>query len=163
MAVDMILIIDEGDVEGESQLKDFEGDIDILAWSWGMSQSGTFHMGSGGGAGRANFQDLSVTKYIDKSSADLMYHCASGEHYGKVEVVVRKAGGEQMEYLRITMEKVMITSVSTGGSGGEDRLTENVSFNFAEVEVVYTPQDEEGNEDSDKQEFKWDIAKAATK
>ena len=28
----------------------------------------------------------------------------------------------------------MITSVSTGGSGGEDRLTENVTLNFAKVE-----------------------------
>ena len=55
------------------------------------------------------------------------------------------------------MKKVMVTSVSTGGSGGEDRLTENISLNFAEVWVKYTPQKEDGTGDAE-QEFKWNIA-----
>ena len=38
------------------------------------------------------------------------------------------------------MKEVLVTSVSTGGSGGEDRLTENVTLNFAEFKVEYTPQ-----------------------
>ncbi|MGI4877263.1 MAG: type VI secretion system tube protein Hcp, partial [Janthinobacterium lividum] len=39
---------------GETQDKDkaTKQAIDLLAWSWGMSQSGTFHSGSGGGAGK---------------------------------------------------------------------------------------------------------------
>jgi type VI secretion system secreted protein Hcp len=45
----------------------------------------------------------------------------------------------------IKMTDVLITSISTGGSGGEDRLTENVSLNFAKVEVVYTPQAKDGS------------------
>jgi type VI secretion system secreted protein Hcp len=44
----------------------------------------------------------------------------------------------------IKMTEVMVTAVSTGGSGGEDRLTENVTLNFAKVEVTYTPQDPTG-------------------
>jgi type VI secretion system secreted protein Hcp len=38
------------------------------------------------------------------------------------------------------MNEVLITSVSTGGSGGEDRLTENVTLNFAQVKVEYVEQ-----------------------
>ena len=38
------------------------------------------------------------------------------------------------------MTNVMVTSIGTGGSGGEDRLTENVTLNFAEVKVEYKPQ-----------------------
>ena len=38
----------------------------MLAWSWGVSQSGTMHIGTGGGAGKANVQDLSITKYVDR-------------------------------------------------------------------------------------------------
>jgi type VI secretion system secreted protein Hcp len=63
-----------------------------------------------------------------------------------------------LEYLTITMKKVLITSVSTGGSGGEDKLTENVSLNFAEVHVDYIEQTESGEEGA-KPSFKWDIAK----
>ena len=86
-----------------------------------MSQSGTFHMGGGGGSGKANFQDISVTKWIDKSSPDLMNYCATGDHFTDAKLIVRKAAGKKpIEYLTIDMKKVLVTSVSTGGSGGEE-------------------------------------------
>ena len=66
MAIDMILDL-TGEIQGEAQDYKHKDEIDVLAWSWGVSQSGSFHQGLGGGAGKANFQDLSVTKYIDKS------------------------------------------------------------------------------------------------
>ncbi|MEO1312198.1 MAG: type VI secretion system tube protein Hcp, partial [Pseudomonadota bacterium] len=59
MAVDMFLDI-EGEIDGESQDKTHKDTIDLLAWSWGVSQSGSFHVGSGGGSGKANFQDISI-------------------------------------------------------------------------------------------------------
>ncbi|WP_292290139.1 type VI secretion system tube protein Hcp [Marivita sp.] len=159
MALDMFLII-EGEISGETQDDKFsaEGGIDLLAWSWGMSQAGSFHAGGGGGAGKANFQDISCTKWIDKSSPVLQLYCANGDHFPSAKIVVRKAGKTPLEYLTITMTKVMITSVSTGGSGGEDKLTENVSLNFAEVAVDYIEQTAEGTE-GEKPSFKWDIAK----
>jgi type VI secretion system secreted protein Hcp len=55
------------------------------------------------------------------------------------------------------MEEVMITSVSTGGSGGEDRLTENVTLNFGKFEYEYVPQKTDGSPDSPVK-FGWDIA-----
>ena len=159
MAVDMFLDI-EGEIAGESQDKTHKDEIDVLAWSWGMSQTGSFHVGGGGGAGKANFQDISVTKWIDKSSPILMLYCANGDHFKKAQLTVRKAGKTPLEYLIIKMNKVMVTSVSTGGSGGEDKLTENVSLNFAEAEVYYVEQTAEGGE-GDKPEFKWSISENA--
>lgn len=156
MAVDMFLKI-EGQIQGESQDKTHKGDIDVLAWSWGMSNSGTFHLGGGGGAGKANFQDISVTKYVDAASPVLMLYCANGDHFDKARLVVRKAGKEPLEYIVIDMQSVLITSVSTGGSGGEDRLTENVSLNFAKVKVAYVEQKPDGS-GSPAKEFVWDIA-----
>lgn len=159
MALDMFLII-EGEISGETQDDKYsaEGGIDLLAWSWGVSQSGSFHVGGGGGAGKANFQDISCTKWIDKSSPVLMLYCANGDHFPSAKIVVRKAGKDPLEYLTITMKKVMITSVSTGGSGGEDKLTENISLNFAEVHVDYIEQKDDGTE-GEKPSFKWNIAK----
>ena len=69
----------------------------------------------------------------------------TGKHYPKATITVRKAGDKPVEYMIITMEDVLITSISTGGSGGEDRLTENVSLNFAKVKVEYTPQAKDGS------------------
>ena len=76
MAVDMFIKIDG--IKGESKDKKHKDEIDVLAWSWGMSQSGTFHTGGGGGAGKVNVQDLSFTKWVDKASAALMLCCCNG-------------------------------------------------------------------------------------
>ena len=160
MAVDMFLLFNsKASIKGETQDKTHskDGGIDILAWSWGMSQSGSFHSGAGGGAGKANFQDISVTKWIDKASPNLMLSCATGKHIDDATIIVRKAGEKQLDYIKIKMEEVMVTSVSTGGSGGEDRLTENVTLNFAKVTYSYSPQNKAGGTDASI-DFKYDIA-----
>src|SRR5689334_22665594 len=156
MALDMFMKFTP-EHKGESKDKVHAGTIDVLAWSWGCSNSGSAHQGAGMGAGKANFQDLSFTKYVDLSSADLIYDCASGKHLDKAELIVRKAGEKPLEYLIITMTNVMVTSVSTGGSGGEDRLTENVTLNFAKFQVDYKAQAVKGGEDQ-KGKVVWDIA-----
>lgn len=156
MAVDMFIKI--GDVDGESKDDAHENDIDVLAWSWGMSQSGSAHTGGGAGAGKVNVQDLSFTKYVDKASPNLMLACCNGKHYDKALLTVRKAGENPVEYLKVTMSDLIIASVSTGGSGGEDRLTENVTLNFGMVKVEYTPQTDKGAADA-VVEMGWNIAK----
>ena len=158
MAVDMFLKLD--DCKGESQDSSHADEIDVLAWSWGMSQSGSMHMGSGGGSGKVSVQDLSVTKWVDKSSCVLMQMVCEGDHFGEGILTVRKAGGKggPVEYLIITMEDIIVSSYSTGGSGGEDRLTENMSLNFAKVKVQYTPQKMDGTADASN-ELGWNIQK----
>ena len=155
MAVDMFLKL--GDLKGESVDGSHKDEMDILAWSWGMSQSGTTHMGGGGGSGKVSVQDLSVTKYVDKCSPALMLACCDGTHYPDAVLTVRKAGKTALEYIKLTMKELIISSVSTGGSGGEDRLTENVVLNFAEFKVEYTPQKPDGSGDA-VVEKAWNIA-----
>lgn len=144
MAVDMFIKI--GDYKGESNDKTKAEWIDVLAWSWGLSNSGTTHQGGGGGGGKASVQDLSFTKYVDSSTHNLIAASFNGTHVTKANLVVRKAGGKgtPVEYIKIEMTEVLVTSVSTGGSGGEDRLTENVTLNFAKVKLEYTPQSATG-------------------
>jgi type VI secretion system secreted protein Hcp len=155
MAMDMFMKIDA--LKGESKDKVHKEEIDVLAWSWGMSNSGSAQQGGGMGAGKVNVQDLSFTKYIDKSSPDLMLAACNGKHFAKAVLTIRKAGEQPLEYLLVTMEDLLITSVSTGGSGGEDRLTENVTLNFGKVKVQYKEQSEKGGV-GDKPEMGWDIA-----
>jgi len=104
------------------------------------------HAGGGGGGGKVAVQDLALTKHIDKSSTVLMQHCCTGKHIATGELICRKAGGTAVEYLRILMKEIIVSSFSTGGSGGEDRLTENVTLNFAEVNVKYIEQKADGGE-----------------
>ncbi|MCA0174832.1 MAG: type VI secretion system tube protein Hcp [Proteobacteria bacterium] len=154
MAVDMFIKI--GDISGESQDDKHAKEIDVLAWSWGLSQSGTAHVGGGAGAGKVNIQDLSLTKWVDTASTALIVACCKGTHIKEAKLVVRKAGDSPLEYIKITMEEVIVSSVQTGGSGGEDRLTENVVLNFGKVKVEYTAQKKEGGADATSTAA-WDI------
>jgi type VI secretion system secreted protein Hcp len=154
MAVDMFIKI--GDIKGESADGSHGGEIDVLAWSWGASNSGTAHQGTGAGAGKVNVQDLSFTKWVDLSTCKLLTATCSGKHYPEATLVVRKAGENPLEYLKIKMTDVLITSVQTGGSGGEDRLTENVTLNFAKVAVDYQAQKKDGA-GGEKGSMTWDI------
>ena len=155
MAVDMFIKI-KG-IEGESRDDKHKKEIDVLAWSWGLSQSGSAHMGGGAGAGKVNVQDLSFTKYTDSATHALVLACCNGEHIEEAVFVVRKAGKEPLDYIKLTLTEVIVASVSTGGSGGEDRLTENVTLNFAKFKLEYTPQKADGTGDAAKTAG-WDIA-----
>lgn len=131
-------------IKGESQHDKHKNEIDVLSWSWGMAQMGTHHMGGGGGAGKVDVHDLVITKMVDKASPDLMLHCCNGKHINDGTLSLKKAGEDAMEYLKIKMKDILVTSVSTGGHEGDEKQTENVSFNFAEVEVEYHEQTEKG-------------------
>jgi type VI secretion system secreted protein Hcp len=156
MAMDMFMTIDG--IKGESADDKYKEAIDVLAWSWGMTQSGTAHTGGGAGSGKVSVQDLSFTKYIDKASAALMLSCANGKHLKDAKLTIRKAGGDSpLEYVELKLEDVIVAAVSTGGSGGEDRLTENVVLNFGKVTFKYSQQDNKGAAKGNET-MGWDVA-----
>jgi type VI secretion system secreted protein Hcp len=155
MAMDMFIKI--GDIKGEARDKKHSDEIDVLAWSWGVTNSGSSHVGGGSGAGKVNVQDLSFTKYVDKATPYLLLAACNGKHYDSATLIVRKAGENPVEYIKIVMSDLIITGVTAGGSGGEDKLTENVTLNFSEVEYDYVPQDDKGKAGT-AIPFKWDVA-----
>lgn len=142
-AVDYFLKI-EG-VPGESQDSKKKGEIDVESWSWGENNTGTAGHGSGAGAGKVQAQDFHFVKKMDKSSPVLFIGCAVGAHYKTAILTARKAGGTQQEYLKITMSDVMVTSYQVGGSAHGDVVpTDQVSLNFAKLEVIYKEQKPDG-------------------
>lgn len=143
MAIDMFLKL--GDIKGESQDKTHAGEIDVLSWSWGMSQSGTTNTGGGASAGKVSVQDIAVTTFFDAATPAVMLACCNGKHFKEAKLTVCKAGTTPLEYIKVTMKNVLVSSVSTGGSIGEDRLTENITLNFAEYKVEYTLQKADGS------------------
>ena len=139
MAVDMFLKLDP--IKGESQDDKHKDEIDVLSWSWGLSQAGSMHSGTGGGTAKVSVQDLTFTHWVDKATSDLIKFCATGKHIQSATLVVRKAGGETpVDYITISLDDVIITNVHTGGSQGEEKLTENVTLNFRKFKYKYEQQ-----------------------
>jgi type VI secretion system secreted protein Hcp len=145
-----------GDIKGESFDDKHKGEIEVLSWSWGITQSGTMAHGGGGGEGKANFNDFNFTHHIDKSSPVLMKACATGEHIKDATITVRKAGKGQQEFLIIKMADVLITGVAPSGAGDGAATAEHVALQFAKVDLEYKPQKQDGSLDAGVH-FKYDI------
>ncbi|OCX66471.1 Hcp1 family type VI secretion system effector [Thioclava sp. SK-1] len=158
MAIDCFLKL-ENNIKGESQDAGHIDWIDVLSWNWGMTQSGTTHMGHGGGGGKVDVQDITVSKYVDAATHDLIKRCCSGEHISAGQLVVRKSGGAApIDYLTIDFEDIMISSYSTGGmKDGLDRVQETLTLNFRRFEVTYTVQEQDGTAGPQSQAG-WEIA-----
>jgi type VI secretion system secreted protein Hcp len=144
-----------GDIKGESLDDKHKDEIEVLSYSWGVTNAGSMAHGSGGGEGKATFHDLSFVHKIDKASPVLMQACATGVHLKEATITHRKAGKGQHEYLVVKMNDVIITGVTHGGSGDGDH-SENVSLAFAKVAVEYKPQKPDGSLDAGIH-FKYDL------
>src|SRR4029077_8024242 len=144
-----------GDIKGESLDAKHKDEIEILSFSWGVTNSGSAATGSGAGSGKATFQDLVVVHNIDKASPDLMRACATGTHLKEATITHRKSGKGQQEFLVVKMNDVIITGVTHGGATGQP-YSETVSLAFAKVDLEYQPQKADGSLDAGVH-FKYDL------
>jgi type VI secretion system secreted protein Hcp len=144
MATTDFLLEIEG-IKGESADHKHAGTIEVESFSWGESNQGSMAAGGGGGAGKVVFQDLHLTSRVNKASPLLAKACASGQHIKKAILFVRKSGGDQQDYYKLTLEDILVSSYQSGGSSGANALpTDQYSLNFAKIEFAYAPQKEDG-------------------
>ena len=144
-----------GDIKGESRDVKHKDEIEVLSFSWGLTNAGVLAPGGGGGAGKATFQDLSIVHNIDKASPRLMLACATGAHLKDATITHRKAGKGQQEFLIVKLNDVIITGVTQGGTSGQTG-SETVSLAFAKVDLEYRPQKPDGSLDAGIH-FKYDL------
>jgi type VI secretion system secreted protein Hcp len=142
-----------GDIKGESLDDKHKGEIEVLSWSWGVTNAVKV-AGSGAGQGKASFHDLSFTHKIDKASPVLMQACATGVHLKEATITHRKAGKGQQEFLIIKMNDVIITAMTDAES--PDGSAETVSLTFAKIDLEYKPQKADGSLDAGIH-FKYDL------
>jgi type VI secretion system secreted protein Hcp len=153
MAVDIFAKI--GDIKGESKDAKHKDEIEVLSYSWGVTNAGPAAPGGGGGAGKATFQDLVIVHTIDKASPRLFEACATGQHLKEAIITHRKAGKGQQEFLIVKLADVTITAVTHGGPAGPP-IPESVSLAFAKVDFEYKPQKADGSLDA-AVIFKYDL------
>jgi type VI secretion system secreted protein Hcp len=114
----------------------------------------------GSGRGKVSLSSFNIMKKTDAASAALFRACCDGSHFDKAHVVLRKAGGKQVEYLKYDFEEVFIESFHWSGStGGDDTPTESLSLSFGKVKVCYTPQKPDGTPLSPSKDAGWDTSR----
>lgn len=133
-------------VEGESPDHKHKNEIQVESFSWGETNQATMAYGGGGGAGKVQFQDFHFLMKVCKASPKLFVKCATGEHIKKAELVARKAGKEQQEFLKVTFEDLVVSSYQTSGDGKHDVIPmDSITLNFAKVEIEYKEQKADGS------------------
>ena len=151
--VDYFLKLDG--IVGESTDAKHKGEIELASFSWGAQNSGSVGHGGGGGAGKVTFQDLHFVQRTQKSSSALLMSCAAGKHIASGLLTARKAGKQQIEFLKIKLTDVLVTSFQISASG--DLPLEQVSLNFSKLEFSYSAQDKAGKS-VPVTPFRWDVA-----
>jgi type VI secretion system secreted protein Hcp len=159
MAVEIFLKIPG--VDGESQAKGHEKEIEVFSYSLGASNPSSVASGTGSGAGKVDLSSLSIQKQVDTATAKLFLNCCTGKHFDNGTITVREAGGDEpVEYLTIEMKQVFIDSINWGASSGGGKPSESVSMSFAECKFTYWSQSEKGAKDQ-KTEAGWNVKKNA--
>jgi type VI secretion system secreted protein Hcp len=127
------------DIDGESTDSQHADWIEALSYSFGVSNSSSPASAVGGGTTeRSNFQDISITKFLDKASPKLMFACASGKHVEEVEIHFMKAVGDKQEKaLEIKLTDVIVSSYQMGGSRGDGLPTDSFSLSYAQIKTIY--------------------------
>lgn len=144
MAVDMFLKIDG--IEGESGDSTHKGELQIESFSWGATNAGSSSLGGGAGSGKVSMQDFHFVINFGKHSPKLMEACATGQHIPKATLVCRKAGGDKMEFLKVTFSDILISSYQTGASAaGSELPMDQCSFNYTKIEKEYKEQKADGS------------------
>jgi type VI secretion system secreted protein Hcp len=162
-----------GDIKGESLDDKHRAEIDVMSFSWGMSQTGISATGGGGGAGKVQVHDFTIVKKTDASSPLLFLNCASGAHIKEATLVVRKAGGEQLEFMKIKLTDVLISSYKPAGAEAnligllqpahavdvsrDEIPVEQITLNFAKIEFSYQPQGADGKAHGGPILAGWDV------
>lgn len=121
--------------------------LEVLSVGFGVAQPETVGSGStGGGAGKAKFEEFSVEKAVDLASVPLYQACTAGAHFPSVMLAIRKAGGSNLLYLQYIFEMVFVTGINWSGGGGEEAPRETVKFKFGAMGIQYIQQKADGTE-----------------
>lgn len=132
-------------INGESFDKDHKDWIDVLSYSYAVTQSTSSASGGGSGVGRANFGNFMFTHNKDIASPNLMLYCAKGKMIPKVVFAATKAGDGQQQFETTTFTDVLVTGVNIIGATNSPRSLEQVTFSYTKITMEVKKQNEDGS------------------
>ena len=155
------IFIDIAGIPGESKERSHKDWIDAYAYSGGLSNSVTTNTGSG--SGKAKFEDYVFTICLDKSVMPLKAALAKGQRLPSVKIeFVKTVNSRIVVFSKIELTNVLVSSITEGSSSDMDKVTLNVSFNYARVKATYYTINPESGMSEGANEFKWDVAANTT-
>ena len=133
-------------IAGETVVGKTTDAIAIHSFAWEIENKTSIGSASGGaGAGKAQFNELTVTKNVDSTSPALLTRVGTGQHLAAMELVARKAGQPAQISMRYCFQPVFVTSVKHTGAQGDEGTTEEVTFTYGAMSETYAKQNPNGS------------------
>lgn len=130
-----------GRIQGECGAQGHEGEIDLIAWDWGVSASSA--LGALGAAERRAYRHLVVRKHVDAASTALLKALVLNDEVREAVLTLRKAGGEALDYFRMKLGGARIVAVDIDFDA-QGMPLERVALAFTQIEIEYWRQDGTG-------------------
>ncbi|MGI8542094.1 MAG: Hcp family type VI secretion system effector [Aridibacter sp.] len=132
-------------IQGESTDKTHPDEFDLIHWDFGVTNSSTMGTGGGAGGGKASLEPIPVTTHVGKSSPELFLRSCTGKVFPEAIITCRKAGDQPLDFLKITLKDVFISSYRLSGAGGGEKPIENWNLNYADIKLEYQAQKNDGS------------------
>jgi len=119
------------DVAGTATTKGHENQIVLESLAFGHVQTGKWAQEDTESARVVSFQDVSFSKEFDKASPTLLKSCAMKTKYDEAVITVKSG---DVETLKMTLKKVLLTSAGVSYGAGQDNPTESYTMSFRWVQ-----------------------------
>ena len=129
-------------IPGEAVDDRHPGSIEVLSWSWAVSNATVAGTGAGGRVGKPTLTDIAVVIRLDAATPRLFDACARGIHLNEVLLSARRAGMIG-DYLTVRTEDAVVTSATTAVSGDEPAV--QITLGFSEVTLTYQAPQPDGS------------------
>jgi type VI secretion system secreted protein Hcp len=157
MASDVYLKVDG--LEGESNDSKHKNEVEVLSFSWGVTQAITGTVSSAGTftGQRCDMGPLTIQKLFDKASPKAAQACAAGDHFASAVLTLCRAGGDKQPYMEYKLSDVLLSSVQVGGAGEGGVPSESWSLQYSKIEMKYTQIGLDGKPAGQGAAVGWDL------
>jgi len=136
-------------IDGESSDSGHAGWMDVEAISWGVGRQINSNSSTQGDRESSNavITDLQITRYMDSATPKIFIEscCGTGKEV-KIHLTKTGKGSGADVFMEYTLKNALISNYTVAAHSQEtNRPTETITISFVDVEVKYTPYDEDGN------------------
>ncbi len=145
----MSIFVNYEGIKGEASDPGHKDWMDVETISWGVGRNITSATSTQGDRESSNavIHDLQITRLMDKSTPKLFIEscCGTGKEV-KIHLSKTGTGSGTDVYMEYTLKNALISNYNvTAATQSTERPLETLTISFIDVEVKYTPYDEDGN------------------
>ncbi|WP_221801116.1 Hcp family type VI secretion system effector [Oceanobacter mangrovi] len=145
----MSIYVNYDGITGEASDPSHEGWMDVDDIQWGVARQITSATSTKGDRESSNavITDLVLTRRMDSATPKIFIEscCGTGKDV-KIHLSKTGTGSGSDVYMEYTLKNALISNYSVhAASQSTERPSEHITISFVDVEVKYTPYDEDGN------------------